>query len=180
MFSILGTRKSINKSFVLGWTVISSGHFFFKMGEFYWTFLSNSRRHFWSTKILQLVWFFVEIFGVTSSGHFFNVTTFDVKPLLGSLQTVQCQVVCYLITVFVGLGYEGNTCLIILWLLSLLIKKCRQKNHQIYPWEFTQKISTKILPKRGILVNKNVPENSWKVSMRIHPFCPRKFAFYVH
>ena len=34
-------------------------------------------------------------------------------------------------------------------------------------------MSTKIHP-------KNVHENSPKVSTRIHPFCPRKFAFYVH
>ena len=37
-----------------------------------------------------------------------------------------------------------------------------------------------IHPKRGIFVDKNVHENSPKVSLRIHQFCPWKFAIYVH
>jgi hypothetical protein len=37
-----------------------------------------------------------------------------------------------------------------------------------------------IHPRRGILLDKNAHENSSKVATRIHPFSPRKFAFYVH
>jgi hypothetical protein len=47
------------------------------------------------------------------------------------------------------------------YFLSLCIKKC--------PLEFTKNIFMKIHPRRGILVDKNVYENSPKVSTRIHP-----------
>ena len=54
------------------------------------------------------------------------------------------------------------------------------KIHKKFLREFTQKMSTKIHPKRGILVDKSVHENSPKVSTKIYSFCPRKFACYVH
>jgi hypothetical protein len=69
------------------------------------------------------------------------------------------------------LGY----CLIIVLLFSLLLKKVSKKIYQKCPREFTQKISTRIHPKRGLLVDK-----SPKVSTRIHLFCRRNVTFYVH
>ena len=45
------------------------------------------------------------------------------------------------------------------------------KIHQKCPRKFTQKMSTKIQPKRGLFVDI--------LSTRIHPFSPRKFVFYV-
>ena len=54
------------------------------------------------------------------------------------------------------------------------------KIHQKCTREFTPKMSTKIHPERGILVDKNVHKNSPKVSTRIHLFCPQKFTFYVY
>ena len=36
----------------------------------------------------------------------------------------------------------------------------------------------KIHSKRGILLDQNVHKNLWKVSIRIHPITPQKFAFY--
>ena len=41
-------------------------------------------------------------------------------------------------------------------------------------------MSTKIQPKRGLLVDKSVHENSPKVSTKIHQKCPRKFTLFVH
>ena len=79
--------------------------------------------------------------------------------------------------------HEPNYCLV--------LKKCPQKFIlNMYPRKFIQKMSTKIYPKRGLLVDnvhnnspkastriqgeeflwkKSVLENSPKVSMRIHP-----------
>ena len=54
------------------------------------------------------------------------------------------------------------------------------KIHPKCPREFTQKMSSKIHPKRGLLVDKSVHEMSPKVSMRCHPFCPREVTYYVH
>ncbi len=54
------------------------------------------------------------------------------------------------------------------------------KIHSKCPREFTQKMSTKIHPKRGLLVDKSVHEMSPKVSTRCHPFCPREVTNYVH
>ena len=43
-------------------------------------------------------------------------------------------------------------------------------------------MSTKIHPKRGLLVNKSVHEKLEVIKSvdEIHPFCPQKFALYVH
>ena len=50
------------------------------------------------------------------------------------------------------------------------------KIQQKCPREFTQKMSTKIYPKIGIPLDKNVLENSPKVSSRIQQKCPREFT----
>jgi hypothetical protein len=67
--------------------------------DFSWPLLVNSRRHFLSTRILLLGCIFVDIFLVNSSVHFLMVITNSanagdagVKPLLDSVNTVQCQV----------------------------------------------------------------------------------------
>jgi hypothetical protein len=54
----------------------------------------------------------------------------------------------------------------------LLSKKVSTKIHQKCPREFTQKMSTQIHPKRGILVDKNVHES--------HEKCPRELNHIVH
>ena len=41
-------------------------------------------------------------------------------------------------------------------------------------------MSTKIHPKRGLLMNKSVHENSPKVSTKNSPLLSKKFALYVH
>ena len=54
------------------------------------------------------------------------------------------------------------------------------KIHKKCPQEFTKNVHEKIHPKRGLLMNKSVHENSPKVFMKIHPFYSQKFDLYVH